>query len=81
MEGTFTEGKLSGYGRIMYKEYIGEDKNVDWMCKAGFFNKSKYFYGKGIIWKNDEVYHKGLFDGESDMPIDPKYDIVDFLEN
>ena len=37
-EGTFTGGELSDYGRVMYKQYIGEDKRVDWMCKAGFFN-------------------------------------------
>jgi len=35
----------------MYKEFIGEDKKVDWMCKAGFFHHGSKFYGKGIIWK------------------------------
>jgi hypothetical protein len=43
MEGTFTEGKLSGYGRIMYKEYIGEDimvLNEDEFFKVFILNLS-----------------------------------------
>lgn len=50
-EGTFVAGELSGYGRYMYREFIGADQKQDWMCKAGYFNKSDYFLGKGIIYK------------------------------
>ena len=33
------------------------------MCKTGFFGENLKFLGKGIIWKEEEVYTKGLFNG------------------